>query len=389
MTTPNEPSQVTERDADTLTEAEGCVAVLPPPGTPREIVESAALLPNWNLLRLLTGLTLLAVAGTIITLVEFPTKRFIIGTIGGGLIASLLLWLVPKWQVSGLGSLKPDAFFQQENEARRTLAQIIGGAVVLAGLYYTSENVKLAQKSTDETQKAATESRELTRQAQITDRFTKAIEELGKEDTPGKANNLAMRLGGIYALERIANESEQDHWPIIELLISYINQHATRQEKGSGVTPEVQAIITALGRRKVEFEVPSQRLVLGNLDLSRAYFTGNLNGVFFDRSNLTGATFDKTQLSGGSFVNTNLTLARFKQVNMRGAVFNSASFSETRTELSLTAFIDSDMSDTAGLVCKDLETARISEKTTLPGGLANCDIKRTEFVEYYRGVAIK
>jgi hypothetical protein len=55
---------------------------------------------------------------------------------------------------------------------------------------------------------------EIAREGQITDRFTKAIAQLG-EQGPEK---LAVRLGGIYALERIARDSERDHWPMMEVL---------------------------------------------------------------------------------------------------------------------------------------------------------------------------
>jgi hypothetical protein len=40
----------------------------------------------------------------------------------GALFALLILWLVPKWQVAHLTSLEPRDLFEQENEARKTLA---------------------------------------------------------------------------------------------------------------------------------------------------------------------------------------------------------------------------------------------------------------------------
>ena len=44
----------------------------------------------------------------------------------------------------------------------------------------------------------------VTEQGHITERYTKAIEQLGSD-------KLDIRLGGIYALERIAVDSERDH----------------------------------------------------------------------------------------------------------------------------------------------------------------------------------
>ena len=62
-------------------------------------------------------------------------------------------------------------------------------------------------------------------EGQITERFTKAIEQLGAIDDNGKPR-LELRLGGIHALERIAQESEKDHWPIMEVLTTYVREHA-------------------------------------------------------------------------------------------------------------------------------------------------------------------
>src|SRR5437667_4620559 len=50
-----------------------------------------------------------------------------------GAIAFFGLWKVPQWQVSYLETISPAARFTLENEARRTLAQAIGGLVLLAG----------------------------------------------------------------------------------------------------------------------------------------------------------------------------------------------------------------------------------------------------------------
>jgi hypothetical protein len=44
----------------------------------------------------------------------------------------------------------------------------------------------------------------LSREGQVTDRYTKAIEQLGSD-------KLDVRIGGIYALERVARDSARDH----------------------------------------------------------------------------------------------------------------------------------------------------------------------------------
>src|SRR4030095_8537784 len=67
----------------------------------------------------------------------------------------LLLWKLPQWQVSALPDAKDRLGL--ESQSRQTLAQIVGGVVLLLGLYFTAQTLKTTQEG------------------QITDRFTKAM----------------------------------------------------------------------------------------------------------------------------------------------------------------------------------------------------------------------
>lgn len=77
------------------------------------------------------------------------------------------------------------------------MAQIFGGVAIAIGIYYTWGYLTTA------------------REGQITERFTRAVDQLGND-------KLEIRLGGIHALERIADESNRDYWPIMEILTAYI-----------------------------------------------------------------------------------------------------------------------------------------------------------------------
>ena len=63
---------------------------------------------------------------------------------------------------------------------------------------------------------------ELTEQGQVTDRYTKAIEQLGSD-------KLDVRIGGIYALERVARDSAKDHPTVMEVLTAFIREHSREQ----------------------------------------------------------------------------------------------------------------------------------------------------------------
>jgi hypothetical protein len=120
-----------------------------------------------------------------------PMNWKVVGIVLATSVLILVLWKLPQIQAShAAGETKNQ--FDRENAARLTIAQIIGGLLVIATLYTTAKSYGLA------------------RQGQITDRFTKAIEQLGTVDSMGKAK-IQVRLGGLYALERIARDSERDH----------------------------------------------------------------------------------------------------------------------------------------------------------------------------------
>jgi Na+-transporting methylmalonyl-CoA/oxaloacetate decarboxylase gamma subunit len=217
-----------------------------------------------------------------------------------------------------------------ENSVRLTVAQIIGGIVLLAGLYFTYRNLRV------------------TEEGKITDRFSNAVEMLGSE-------NLDVRIGGIYALERVARDSQKDHWTVMEILTAYLRKNhpynprsttakkkprATLKEKAS---EDVQAIMTVIGRRKwTETEI--YRLDLRDVDLTHCIVSNaNLRKARLNRSNLRSsrlfdadfsgadlwaADFSSAYLTGKdpgtNFSNATLNAAKFKWARLDNADFTSA-----------------------------------------------------------------
>src|SRR5829696_516895 len=69
----------------------------------------------------------------------------------------------------------------------------------------TERQLQVAREGQERTQETTRETLRITEQGQITERFTRAIDQLGETE-------LEIRLGGIYALERIAKDSpERDY----------------------------------------------------------------------------------------------------------------------------------------------------------------------------------
>jgi hypothetical protein len=147
------------------------------------------------------------------------------------LVAWLVLYVLPPTLASGEGSDR----VKSESDARTALIQIVAGLVLLGGLFFTYRTLLLNR----ETLLLNRDTLDLDRQGQITDRFTKAIEQLGHQ-------KLDVRLGGIYALERIAHDSPGDHRTIMEVLTAFVREHSA---KGAGRRTDVDAVLAVLRRR--------------------------------------------------------------------------------------------------------------------------------------------
>lgn len=155
-------------------------------------------------------------------------------------------------------------------------------------------------------------------QGQITDRFTKAIEQLGAIDASGK-KKLEVRLGGIYALERIAHDSERDHWPVMEVLCAYVRENAPTQMLGIKRWPDadIQAILTVIRRRDHKHERENQFLNLSSTHLMHADLTGtDLSGADFSCANLELACLNDSKLTGANLAAASLTGAKFARANL-------------------------------------------------------------------------
>jgi hypothetical protein len=203
----------------------------------------------------------------------------------GVLLCSILVF--PEWIISQdvggqVKNLTPEQLAKAKNDIRTTLLQAVAGIVLLLGaiatwrqlrlsrmqLFLTREHAELASKYSNEqlaltreqvrqAQEGTQQELRLAREGQITDRFTRAINHLGNEE-------LDVRLGGIYALVRIAHDSPPDQEAITEILAAYIRRHSpwppAPGDQYAATAPideipelriraaDVQAALSALGR---------------------------------------------------------------------------------------------------------------------------------------------
>jgi hypothetical protein len=221
--------------------------------------------------------------------------------------------------------LKDRLQFENDLRANRiqvitTVVQALGGIAVLVGIYFAWANLKLTQKAQQDTVR-------LTNEGQITDRFVRAIDQLGATDKDGK-QAIEIRLGGIYGLTRIAHDSPKDYLPIRHILIAYVLLNAQPTELSSteraalnycpprmdtNVYPrtDIQAAITFLGQGPTIAEP---------LDLHNT----QLRGANLQEANLRNAYLAGVDLRLGWLPNAHLECARLIDAHMEGAYLEGA-----------------------------------------------------------------
>jgi uncharacterized protein YjbI with pentapeptide repeats len=161
----------------------------------------------------------------------------------------------------------------------------------------------------------------------ITERFTRSIEQLGnREET--------IRIGGIYALERIANDSPRDGWTIMEVLSSFIRgkQDLTGQDTDQLpiIQTDSQAALTVIKRRQIDLESDSQYLDLSSTNLHTASLVeANLDRAKFNHAILTQADLRQASLNFANLSNANLTGANLPQAKLASANLIQANLSHT------------------------------------------------------------
>jgi uncharacterized protein YjbI with pentapeptide repeats len=243
----------------------------------------------------------------------------------------LAIWILPPAFVRPDGPLTAAERLRAENDVRATLLQAIAGAILLTGLYFTARTLQINTRTL-----------ELNREGQITERFTRAIDQLGQ---PG-AEKLDVRLGGIYALERIARTSRDDHGPVMDVLAAFVREQARwqpgngaiptrddvqlepeRDQVATGVRPraDVQAAVTVLGRRNQGYDESGHVLDLSGVDLRGADLRGaHLERVALRSAHLEDADLGGAYLTGGSLRAAHLERAILLGVRLEGADLGGA-----------------------------------------------------------------
>ncbi len=271
------------------------------------------------------------------------------------------------------------------------------GLSLLGLLAYTSWHY--LRRADDRLQTAAEQS--------IADRFTQAISYLASD-------RIEVRLGGIYALERLAQDTPSEYWLTIEVLTAFVRERCARGEvavetdslqiptvvRSDRANPrhvsrkhasvpriptDIQAVMTVLSRRDASRDRPDRTIELRESNLRAADLTGielwgadlwkvnlreaqlwkaKLVGAFLGRANLSEASLWMADLEGAylwkaNLQGANLTEANLQQANLEGSNLKGANLQQTN-------LINADLRKVVGLTRQQLSTAICDETTQLP-----------------------
>jgi hypothetical protein len=252
-------------------------------------------------------------------------------TAGG--IAAVVLGLAIAWALfvpvadwlaqHDVGPAKGSLHETAVDNARGRLLTLGAGLFAAGALVFTARNFTLSRRTL-----------QLAEQGQVTDRYTKAIEQLG-------SGKLDVRIGGIYALERVARDSARDHPTVMEVLTAFIREHSRERwppsrhpaDRGQrrSIRPDVQAALTVIGRRNTRHDTIWRMNLTGadltgadlfGADLTGADLTGtDLTGAYLRLADLTAACLDHTRLTGADLTDANLRLAILAGTILDGAAW--------------------------------------------------------------------
>ena len=233
-----------------------------------------------------------------------------------GVLLSVVFW---EWLRGGTYSLEP------RGTTIRNLGLLVGGAITLVFAVWRSLVAKLqadaAQRQADTAQRQA----DTAQQSLLNERYQRGAEMLGNEV-------LSVRLGGIYALQRLAEENpEQYHIQIMRLFCSFvrhpIKDEGTKARSGTEDAPrvreDVQAVMAAIGSRRMR-QLELERDANFKLDLCHA----DLSSLRLEKANLSdaklwGVNLCGTMLFGAELWLSDLSGADLDDANLSGTKFST------------------------------------------------------------------
>lgn len=359
-----------------------------------------------------------------------------LGAVGGLLLIAVAAWawievpqLYPPYlPATGAPPLTPEVAATRDATraqsivtTRASVLAALAGLGALITIFINFRNSELAAHALSTTQ----ETFRITERGHLTDRYTKAIEQLGHKDS------IAIRLGGIYALQQLAVDTnrDSDQATVVEVLSAFVrlnlrvappaqDSNSTSTESASEPVnrvllprADVLAAFSVLAQLPVRTGVPMRAEFTGldftDIDLQQARLAGaNLSGVTLrgarltradiSGSNLAGAFLKEAQLGRAKLADsilceTNFVRAFLRNADLTRAQLNNANLGDAdlaRANLRRSNLTGADLTDvdltsanltSADLTGADLRGADLTDAVIVGTNLTGANLSETNF----------
>ena len=297
--------------------------------------------------------------------------------LAAGIGATKLFW----------GWLHPDEPTDVSNsETLRNVGLLIGGALafVFAGwrAWVAERQANAAQAQVDTAQDQAATAQ----QTLLNEQYQRSAEMLGDD-------GLSVRMGGIYALGRLAEEHPVDyHLQVMQLLCAFVRNptnfkapvsvsQALLYEDVPRLRDDIQAAVTAIGTRSQI----GRQLEWDNaftLDLNGSYLvSADMRGAAFERADLRKTTLAYGDLGGAGLSRVTLTDADMQYAELSGAKLEYCDMVNVRLYGAIAQYTNFSGANLTGsvLVEADLRGSDFSEARCFGIALNDADISGTDF----------
>nr|WP_290224025.1 pentapeptide repeat-containing protein [Trichocoleus desertorum] len=337
-------------------------------------------------------------------------KKWLIGLVVLSVVveasAASIFWYLEIWPIEKLrSSYEIVNFIGLRNEALKSLIEILkflglafGGIVVILNTFYSAKRSEAFNKNAEtalENTKIALENIKLaelklnldiqnlktTKHEKLSERFIKAVEQLSSE-------KITICLGGIYSLEKIAEDSESSDYKstVLEVLSSFVREASIQNpptetenetallKKSLHLRVDIQTALRAIGKildKEIGCELTNINVggaALKNLDFQTVSFAGaNLRQSLFFNVNLRKAKFTGADLQGALFRDVNFNGADISLADFQQSVFVEVDLGDV--QMIFTDIRGANLKGSKNLSLRDIKYAIGNQKTSLPSYL--------------------
>jgi hypothetical protein len=303
-----------------------------------------------------------------------------------GILVTGCLLVFPNAFLEGVAIGDPHQRLTNTNEIRTVLIEALVGLAILAGALVTWQqlqgNTALLKLTQDQVK--------LSEAQQVTERYRESVTQLGDDD-------LVVRLGGIYSLQRLSTDSRVDQSSIYRVLTAYVRTRSPWPPRRSSAqaqptrwikpreigslpkrSPDIQLALSVVSSPKrdvksaaILVDVDLRGALLGSADLSKADLRNahldfadarvgqNAEPLKLREADLRGASLVSAQLKQADLSSAKLQASNLKDANLDGAKLCGAKLVSD----------DPNLAD-AAIARATFQGASYDEHTTFPDGFA-------------------